>query len=134
MLFRSAIPVDRRPVAVPEDADSGLRSVQPFAGLLREAPALEQNMCDRDSDSGAPDDALAREPALLKIIDISRHGNHRGDPLELPDDAGTADISGMKNRRDSGKVLDERRIEEPVCIGDDSDPQNALRAHGAGTG
>jgi len=76
----------------------------------------------------------AREPASLKIIDISRYGNYRGDPLELPDDAGTADISGMKNRRDSGKVLDERRIEEPVCIGDDSDPQNVLRAHGAGTG
>jgi hypothetical protein len=31
-------------------------------------------------------------------------------------------------------VLDERRIEEPVRIGNDSDPRDAPLAHGAATG
>lgn len=129
-----AVPVNCRAMAMSENADVGLDAVQPFAGLLRETPALEQDMPDRDRHSGAPDDARTREPAALKVIDISRYGNHRGDASELPENGGIADIAGMNNRRHTGKVIEKRRIEEPVRIGDDSDPYDALRIHGAATG
>lgn len=130
----AAVSINRRAMAMSENADVGLDALQPFAGFRCETPALEQNMPDRDRDSGAADDALAREPAALNVIDISRYSNHRGDPSELPEDGGVADVAGMKNRRHSGKVFAERRIEKPVRIGDHSDPLDALRAHDAAAG
>lgn len=117
-----------------EDADMGPYAVQPFARLICEAAALEQDMPYRNGDSGTPDDAHAGKSTLLKIIDVPRNRDDRCDLSELLDDAGIADIAGMENGCHPGKVLDERRIEEPVRIGDDSDPRDAPLAHGAATG
>jgi hypothetical protein len=112
----------------------GPYAVQPFARLISETSALEQDMPYRNSDSGAPDDPHAGKSTLLKIIDVPRNRNDRCDLSELPDDIRIADIAGMENGCHPGKVLDERRIEEPMRIGDDSDPRDAPLAHGAATG
>lgn len=128
------MPIDCRAMAMAEDADMGLNTVQPFACLICEASALEQDMLYRNGHSGAPDDAHARESTLLKVIDVSRNCNDRCDLLELPNDAGIADVAGMENGRDAGKMLDERRIEEPVRIGNHADTSEALWFHGTGTG
>lgn len=117
-----------------EDADVGPYAVQPFARLAREMSPLKQNVPYGDGHSGAPDDPHAGKSTLLKIIDVPRNRDDRCDLSELPDDVRIADIAGMENGCHPGKVLDERRIEEPVRIGDDSDPRDAPLAHGAATG
>lgn len=126
--------IDCRAMAMAEDTDVGLYAVQPFACLICEASALEQDMPYRNGDSGAPDDTQARESTLLKVIDVPRNRYDRCDLSEPPDDVGIADIAGVENSRHAGKVLDERRIEEPMRIGNDSDPHDAPLAHGTTTG
>jgi len=117
-----------------EDADMGPYVVQPFARLICEAAALEQDMPYRNRDSGTPDDAHAGESTLLKIIDVPRNRDDRCDLSELPDDAGIADIAGMENGCHAGKVLDERRIEEPMRISNHADTSETLWFHSTATG
>ena len=121
-------------MAVAEDADMGLCAVQPLACLIREASAFEQNMPYRNGDSGTTDDAHAGESTLLKIIDVPRNRNDRRDLSELPNNVGIADIAGMENGCHAGKMLDERPIEEPMCIGNHADTSEAFWFHGTGTG
>ena len=108
-------------MTVAKDTDVGLFLVQPFACLLREPSSLEQNVSHSNGDSIATDRAKARESALLKIIDISGDGQRRRDPFKLPDHMRTADIVGMQNAGDARKVLDERRIEYAMGIGNHAD-------------
>lgn len=126
--------LDGRTMAVAKHADIGLLFLQPFERLIRKMASLIQYMPDRDGDSGSPDDAQAGQPALLKAIDVSRHGNDRRNPLELPDDSRAADVAGMKNGRHAGKVLDKRRIEQPVRVGNHTESHNAPATHGAAAG
>lgn len=121
-------------MAVAEDADIGPLLVEPLSRLFREPPALEENMPHRNGHPGSPDDPLARESTLLKVIDVSRNCNDRRNPSELQDDIGIADIAGMENGRHAGKVLDERRIEEPMRIGNHPDAHDAALTHGTATG
>ena len=117
-----------------EDADIGLLLVQPFARLIREAFSLKQDMFYSNGDPGASNDARTGKSALLEFIDVSRHSNDRCDLFELSNDVRIADVAGMENGRHTGKVLDERRIEEPMCTGNDSDPHSTPPAHGTATG
>lgn len=128
------MPIDCRAMAMTEDADMGLYPVQPFARLICEAAALEQDMFYRNGDSGAPDDAHAGKSTLLKIIDVSRNRNDRCDPSELSNDVRITDVAGMDNGCHAGKVLDERRIEKPMRIGNHADTSETLWFHGTGTG
>ena len=91
-------------------------------------------MADGDGRAGAPDDAHAGESAPLKVIDVTRHRNDRCDLLEPPDHVRIPDVAGVENGRYAGKMLDERRIEEPMRIGNHADTSEALWFHGAATG
>lgn len=126
--------IDCRTVTMAEDADMGLCVVQPFARLIREMSLLKQNVPYGDGRAGAPDDAHARESAPLKVIDVTRHRNDRCDLLEPPDDVRIPDVAGVENGRHAGKMLGERRIEEPMRIGNHADTSEALWFHGAATG
>ena len=117
-----------------EDTDVGLYAGQPFACLIAEASALEQDMPYRNSDSGAPDHLHAGESTLLEVIDVARNRNDRCDLLEPPDDVRIADIAGMDNGCHAGKMPDDRWIEQPMCIGNHADTGTTTWFHGTGAG
>ncbi len=121
-------------MTVAEYTDVGLFLVQPRSCFHCQLPALKQDVADSNRHPGATDDARPGEAAFLESIGVARHGDDRGDLLELPNDVRVADVAGMEDGCDTREVRNDRLIEQAMRIGDDADVRLALGDHGAATG
>lgn len=121
-------------MTVAEYTDVGLLLIHPPFCFRGQFPTLEQDVADSNHHSGEADHARPGEPVFFKFIDIARHGDDGSNPFELPNDLKIADITSMKDGYHAREMFNERRIEEPMRIGNDSDPHDALLDHGTATG
>lgn len=126
--------VQRRPVAVSEDADVGLLPIQPGPRLFGHDPLFIQNVADGYLTSTSANDETSREPAVLVIIDVAGYG---GDRSELPQTLKHVPITNISRMKDFGharKMLFDSRIIEPVRIGDHADLKLPTLVYGVGAG
>ncbi len=108
-------------MTVAEDADVELFFVQPRSCFHGQLSALEQDVADSNRHPGTADHARPGESAIFELIDVARHGDDRGDPLELPNDLRIADITGMKDDCDTCEMRNDRLIKQAMSIGDHAD-------------
>ena len=108
-------------VRVTKDADVWLHAVQENLSFSCKFSTYVQNMANGNSDSRQFDERLRRKAALLVPIDVTGNRRHRSDSLEVIDNGGLADITGMHDMIDVLEMLQNCRVEQAMRIGDDSD-------------
>jgi len=126
--------IQRRSMAVSEDADVGLLPIQPSPRLFGHDPLFIQNVADGYLTSTPANDETSRESAVLVVIDVAGDGRDRG---ELPQTLKHVSISNISRMKDFGhacKMLFDSRIIEPVRIGNHSDSTLPTLFYGVGTG
>ena len=108
-----------------KDADVRLFPIQKGSPVFCELPACIHNMTDGDAEAGQLDHGLWWKSTLFEPIDIARDGRHRSNDLKLLDNGSFANITGVKNVIDALEVSHDRRIEQAMGIGNDSDANRA---------
>ena len=56
-------------------------------------------------------------------VDVTAHGDHRGDQAQCPEHFGRSDVPGVDDVVDALKELRHLRVEMAVGVGDDADDQ-----------
>ena len=109
------------------------RSSHDFASCVN-FPFFVQYVAYGDLPVVPTDHDLPRKSAALILIDIAGHGEDWGNALQRFDHRSIADVSRMHDRGHAGKMFFNRRIIEPVRIGNRTDSNGATFLHGAITG
>lgn len=122
---RPTQPFDFRLMRVPEDADVRLFALKKCTAFFRQFPAFIQHMSDRHASAGQLHNSLRRKPAPFEPIDIAGDRRYGSDGLEVLDDGSCADIAGVEDAIHAGEMPHDRRIEQSVGIGYDTDADHA---------
>ena len=119
---------------MPEQAGSRTFVIQPCLHFFGHLAVLIEHMTHGQFHTTAMENNFPGKTTVLIAVDISRHGRDRCDPMQLLDDDGMADIAGVENRLDPGKMFLDGRIKEPVCIRNHAQAYDSCAGHGTGTG
>ena len=104
-----------------ENANVRLLTIQPGLRVRGHLPSFIQDMTERDRQTGPLKEAPPWKAARFKVIDIAGHRRHWGESTEPPNHPVIADIAGMQDFLNSSKMALDRRVVDPMGIGDHSD-------------
>ena len=116
---------------VTKDADIGMFTFKKFAAFFRHLPPFIQNMTNGDAAACQFDHDFGRKSTLLVAIHVAGDGGDRSELLQLFDYRPIANVSGVDNVIDACEILSNHRIEEPMGVGNHSDPNGVPLVHGA---
>ena len=121
-----------RQVAMAENDDVGALVTDCVANVRGEPLRTVKDMNDVKLEPSEVCTSVDSSVSTLKAVDVPGRRRHRRNFLEIPEQRLTTDVSSVKNMIDAGKVLPDRWIEFPVCVGDDADAHGGVVVLGAG--
>jgi hypothetical protein len=119
---------------VAEHTDVRLFPIEPGSGLRAHSPAFIQDVTQRNPHAASAYKQPPRKSAGFKVIDVAGHRRDGSQPPETLNHAVAADITGVEDFIDAGKMPFDGGIIESVRIGDhpdSNDPAFAYRAAGS---
>jgi len=122
-----ADPFDTGLVRMSENTNVRLRTIQEKLRVPPYLSALIDDMPYGDPASSQFDHRFRGTLSGFSPIHVSRHRDHRRDPLQLLDHSHVSDVARMNDAIDSLKMLSKHRIEQAVRVG--HDPHANLHAH-----
>lgn len=92
----------------------------PFFAQL---PCFKHDMPNRNTEPIQVQQRLGRKTALLVLVYVAGNRRHWSDVLQVIDDGGLADITGMHDMIDMLEMLLDCQVEQAMRVGDDSDAE-----------
>ena len=114
-----------------KNTDVRSHAIEKRSPFRRECAACIQNVADGNPKPCELDHRLNPKTALLISINIAGNRRHRSDGLQLIDDSRLADITAMHDMIGMLEMTKNCRIEQTMCVGDDSDTNWPWPAHEA---
>jgi hypothetical protein len=106
-----------------EHANFRLLAIQPGHRLRRHLPSFIQHMTEGNPHSAPKQEASAGKPARFVAIHIAGDRRDRRKSTQASNHLFVADIAGMQDFLDPAKMRLDRRIVDPMGVGDHSDPK-----------
>ena len=116
---------------VTKDANVRSSAIKKSSSSIRELAARIQNMPDGNPDPCELDDRLRLDTAPLISINIAGDRRYGSDVFQTLDNHRLADITSMNDMIGMLEMLRNCRIEQTMCVGNDSEADEARPAHGA---
>ena len=114
-----------------ENTDVWSSAIKKHSSFFREFAVRIQNVPNGNPEACELNHRLRLKTARSISIDIAGNHRHRSDALQVINDGGLADITGMNDMIDILEVLQDCRIEQAVRVGDDSNTDGSCPTHGA---
>lgn len=116
---------------VAKNTDVWSSAIKKRSSFARELAPRIQNVPNGDPKPCKFNRRLRLNTTRLILVDVAGDRRHRSDTFQAIDNGGLADITGMNDMIDILKIPQDGRIEQTMCVGDDTDTDGPRPAHGA---